>query len=168
MDHIQRLHYRCYEDAGRVVTLKRLVYTQQDRENIVAVFVKMINDLENNDDFSEIIKSQEVLIVWKSFFWRWYAWWRCSFLISFIINFRICLRYLILRWWRSMVLCRLFQNARAGHWALMSRICTTFFLFCFFFFLFFWNFNGILCFLAVAMMLAYAVVHMHDNSVFHS
>lgn len=49
MDHIQRLHDRCYEDAGRVTTLKKLSDTQQDREKIATVFVEMINDFENDD-----------------------------------------------------------------------------------------------------------------------
>ena len=49
MDHIQRLHDRCYEDAGRVITLKRLGDTQQDREKIATVFLEIINDLENDD-----------------------------------------------------------------------------------------------------------------------
>lgn len=49
MDHIQRLHDRCYEDAGRVVTLKRLSAAQQDREKVATVFVEIINDLENDD-----------------------------------------------------------------------------------------------------------------------
>ena len=49
MDHIQRLHDRCYEDADRVVTLKRLGATQQDRDKIATVFLEIINDLENDD-----------------------------------------------------------------------------------------------------------------------
>jgi len=49
MDHIQRLHDRCYEDAGRVTILKSIDDTQQDREKVATIFVEMISDLENNN-----------------------------------------------------------------------------------------------------------------------
>ncbi|MFK5950282.1 MAG: Na/Pi symporter [Methylococcales bacterium] len=50
MDHIERLHDRCYEDGGRVRILNGIYEAQQDREKVAAVFVEMINDLENDDN----------------------------------------------------------------------------------------------------------------------
>jgi phosphate:Na+ symporter len=49
MDHIQRLHDRCYEDAGRVAILKGIDDAQQDSEKVATIFVEMISDLENDD-----------------------------------------------------------------------------------------------------------------------
>jgi len=60
MDHIQRLHDRCYEDAGRVVTLKSLGDTKQDREKIATVFVEIINDLENDDGLAAAERANEL------------------------------------------------------------------------------------------------------------
>ena len=60
MDHIQRLHDRCYEDAGRVVTLKRMEATQQEREKIATVFVEIIKDLENDDCLAASERANEL------------------------------------------------------------------------------------------------------------
>lgn len=49
MDHIQRLHDRCYEDAGRVIILKGINEAKQDCEKVATVFVEMINDLKHDD-----------------------------------------------------------------------------------------------------------------------
>ena len=49
MDHIQRLHDRCHEDADRVTDLKYIEDTESDRKKVATVFVEVINDLENND-----------------------------------------------------------------------------------------------------------------------
>lgn len=49
MDHIQRLHDRCYEEVGRVAHLKSIEYAESDRINVASTFEDMINDLENND-----------------------------------------------------------------------------------------------------------------------
>lgn len=49
MDHIQRLHDRCYEDAGRVAILKGIDDAQQDSKKVATIFVEMISDLENDD-----------------------------------------------------------------------------------------------------------------------
>ena len=49
MDHIQRLHDRCYEDVDKVTDLKYIEDTESDRKKVAAVFIAVINDLENND-----------------------------------------------------------------------------------------------------------------------
>ena len=49
MDHIQRLHYRCHKGVEKVIDLEYVEDTESIRKHIVDVFVKVINDLENND-----------------------------------------------------------------------------------------------------------------------
>lgn len=49
MDHIQRLHDRCYEDESKVTDLKYIEDTESDRKRVASVFIKVVNDLENND-----------------------------------------------------------------------------------------------------------------------
>lgn len=49
MDHIQRLHYRCYKDVEKVTDLKYIEDSASDRKKVATVFVEVINDLENND-----------------------------------------------------------------------------------------------------------------------
>lgn len=60
MDHIQRLHDRCYEDAGRVAILKGIDDTLQDREKVTTTFVEMINDLENNDGLAAAERANDL------------------------------------------------------------------------------------------------------------
>lgn len=49
MDHIQRLHDRCYEDAGRVTDLNYIENIQPDLKMVKSVFAEVICDIENND-----------------------------------------------------------------------------------------------------------------------
>jgi len=49
MDHIQRLHYRCHKGVEKVIDLEYVKDTESIRRDIIDVFVKVINDLENND-----------------------------------------------------------------------------------------------------------------------
>lgn len=49
IDHIQRLHDRCYEEVDRVTNLKSIGYAQSDRIKVASTFHEMIHDLENND-----------------------------------------------------------------------------------------------------------------------
>jgi len=48
MDHIQRLHDRCFEDADKVADLKYIEDTEADRKKVKAIFIEVINDLEDN------------------------------------------------------------------------------------------------------------------------
>lgn len=47
MDHIQRLHDRCYED--KVTDLKYIKDTESDRKKVASIFVAVVNDLEKKD-----------------------------------------------------------------------------------------------------------------------
>lgn len=60
MDHIQRLHDRCYEDAGRVAILKSIGDTRQDREKFATVFVEMISDFENGDGLAAAERANDL------------------------------------------------------------------------------------------------------------
>ena len=60
MDHIQRLHDRCYKDANRVTNLKYIEDTQQDRKKVASVFVEVINDLENDDWLAATERTNEL------------------------------------------------------------------------------------------------------------
>lgn len=60
MDHIQRLHYRCYEDVYKVTDLKYIEDTEVDRKKVASVFIDMINDLENNDWLAAAERSNEL------------------------------------------------------------------------------------------------------------
>lgn len=60
MDHIQRLHYRCYEDAYKVTDLKYIEDTELDRKKVASIFVEVINDLENNDWLAAAERTNEL------------------------------------------------------------------------------------------------------------
>jgi phosphate:Na+ symporter len=60
MDHIQRLHDRCYEEVDRVDNLRNIEGTQPDRKKVTAVFVEVIDDLENNDWLAAAERSNEL------------------------------------------------------------------------------------------------------------
>jgi len=60
MDHIQRLRYRCYEDAYKVTDLKYIEDTESDRKNIASVLIEVINDLENNDWLAAAERSNDL------------------------------------------------------------------------------------------------------------
>ena len=49
MDHIQRLHDRCYEDVDKVTDLKYIEDTELDRKKVATVFTEVVHDLESND-----------------------------------------------------------------------------------------------------------------------
>lgn len=49
MDHIQRLHYRCYKGVDKVSELKYIEDTESVRKKVATVFVEVIHDLENDD-----------------------------------------------------------------------------------------------------------------------
>lgn len=48
MDHVQRLHERCYEDSDRVINLNYIEDIQADREKVAGVLIEVINDLASN------------------------------------------------------------------------------------------------------------------------
>lgn len=60
MDHIQRLHDRCYEDVDKVTDLKYIEDTELDRKKVASVFVDVINDLEHNDWLAAAERSNEL------------------------------------------------------------------------------------------------------------
>jgi len=60
MDHIQRLHDRCYEDADRVAILKGIDDAQQDCEKVITIFVEMISDLDNNDELAAAERANDL------------------------------------------------------------------------------------------------------------
>ena len=60
MDHIQRLHDRCHEDADRVTDLKYIEDTESDRKNVATVFIDVITDLKNNDFLAAAERTNEL------------------------------------------------------------------------------------------------------------
>ena len=49
MDHIQRLHDRCYEDEDKITDLKYIKDTELDRKKVASIFIAVVKDLENKD-----------------------------------------------------------------------------------------------------------------------
>ena len=60
MDHIQRLHDRCYENIDRAATLKSIDDAQQDCKKVITIFVEMINDLDSNDELAAAERANEL------------------------------------------------------------------------------------------------------------
>ena len=60
MDHVQRLHDRCYEDADRVTNLNYIEETQPDRKKVANVFVAVVQDLENDDWLTATERTNEL------------------------------------------------------------------------------------------------------------
>ncbi|MCK4866164.1 MAG: Na/Pi cotransporter family protein [Gammaproteobacteria bacterium] len=60
MDHIQRLHDRCYVDVDKVTDLKYIEDTESDRKKVAAVFIEVIQDLETNDWLATAERANEL------------------------------------------------------------------------------------------------------------
>lgn len=60
MDHIQRLHDRCYEDADKANDLKYIEDTEADRKKVATVLVEVVSDLENNDWLAATERANEL------------------------------------------------------------------------------------------------------------
>ncbi|MCF6193610.1 MAG: hypothetical protein L3J46_04665, partial [Kangiellaceae bacterium] len=60
MDHIQRLHDRCYVDVDKVTDLKYIEDTESDRKKVAAVFIEVVQDLETNDWLAAAERANEL------------------------------------------------------------------------------------------------------------
>ena len=60
MDHIQRLHDRCYEDTDKANDLKYIEDTEAERKMVAAIFVDVVNDLQSNDWLASTERANEL------------------------------------------------------------------------------------------------------------
>lgn len=60
MDHIQRLHERCYDGAKNAEILNKMHVAQAERKEIIHIYGEVINDLDKNDWLVAAERSNEL------------------------------------------------------------------------------------------------------------